>query len=135
MFSMVENLSSFLKWLDEAMRHNDVSPADIARTGFVSDSAISLLISGVTKSVSVDMCKAISKATGIPLITVYRAADILPKISPNMEIVEQIEEYMGQLPNSEQADILEYAKHRLRLIEQREKNDTGRPKDKAPATK
>lgn len=132
---MVENLSSFLKWLNQAMSDNKVSSADIARTGFVSESAVSLLLSGVTKSVSVEMCKGVSKATGIPLITVYRAADILPKVSPNMEIVEQIEEYMGQLPSSEQADILEYAKHRFRLMEQRETNDPGRSKDKASAAK
>jgi len=87
--SMANNLSSFLTWLSQVMEEKKIYPVDIARTGFVTDSAVSLLFSMKTKSVSVDMCKAIAKATGIPLITVYRKAGHLPEDPTIDEWVEE----------------------------------------------
>lgn len=89
LFSMENNLSSFLNWLSQVMKSKEVYPVDIARTGFVTDSAVSLLFSKKTKSVSVEMCKAVAKATGIPLITVYRKAGHLPEDPKEDEWVEE----------------------------------------------
>ena len=76
--SMVDNLLSFLEWLQLAMNDKSVTPADIARTGFVTNSAVSLLFSMKTKSLSYEMCRAISAATNIPLEVVYQKAGLLP---------------------------------------------------------
>lgn len=86
MLSMAENLLSFLKWLEGVMAEKKVSAADIARTGLVTDSAVSLLFSMKTKSVSKKMCEAISIATGIPLVTVYQVAGYMaPSSDPWVE--------------------------------------------------
>ena len=97
LLSMVNNLSSFLKWLSQVMEEKKISPVDIARTDFVTDSAISLLFSMKTKSVSVEMCKAVSKATGIPLITVYRKAGHLPEDPTEDPWVEEQDHKLSML--------------------------------------
>jgi len=95
--SMANNLSSFLTWLSQTMDEKEIYPVDIARTGFVTDSAVSLLFSMKTKSVSVDMCKAVSKATGVPLIAVYRKAGHLPEDPTEDEWVEEQDHNLRKL--------------------------------------
>ena len=112
LFSMENNLSSFLNWLSQVMEEKKVYPVDIARTGFVTDSAVSLLFSKKTKSVSVEMCKAVSKATGIPLIIVYRKAGHLPEDPKEDEWVEEQD-------------------YKLRMLSQPSRNFVGRVIDSA----
>ena len=114
MLSMVNTLSSFLEWLTLTMG-KEVTPADIARTGFVTDSAVSLLLSGTTKSVSVNMCKAISKATKVPLITVYRRAGLLPSISLSQQEIEEITEEAAQLNPQDREEALAFIRLKQNL--------------------
>ena len=97
MLCMAETLLKFLNWLTPLMEEKGIAPADIARTGFVTDSAVSLLLSMKTKSVSVEMCKAISKAADVPLVTVYRAAGILPPENGSDPWVEEMDHKLRQL--------------------------------------
>jgi len=91
MLSMVKSVLSFLDWLRPIMEEKKIKPADIARTKIVSGSAVSLLFSMKTKSVSIEMCQAISQATGISLLTVYEAAGIpMPKLNTNDPDTEQM---------------------------------------------
>jgi len=96
--SMEKNLSSFVNWLNQVMKERKVSPTDIANTGFVSISAVSLLTSMTTKSVSVEMCKAIAKATGVPLIVVYQKAGHLPSGPGTDDWVEEVNEKVKLVP-------------------------------------
>lgn len=98
LLSMANNLSSFLNWLRQVMKDKDVLPVDIARTGFVTESAVSLLMKMTTKSVSIEMCKAISVATGVPLITVYRKAGYLPPDPLEDEWVLEMDHKIKLLP-------------------------------------
>jgi len=90
MFNMPNNLDSFLNWLEGTMRAKNVTQADIARTGLIRSSSVSMLFSRQVKSIGVDMCKAIAAATGTPLETVYRKAGLLPPINLTEEEQEQI---------------------------------------------
>jgi transcriptional regulator with XRE-family HTH domain len=112
---MENNLSSFLNWLAVTMEETNVTPADIARTKFVTDSAVSLLFSGVTKSVSVNMCRAISKATKVPLITVYRKAGLLPTISLSEQEIEEIMEEAAKLNPQDRAEALAFIRLKQNL--------------------
>ena len=78
MYSMVDNLSDFVNWLNFVMNEKGINQSDISRAGFVTRQAVSALFTFQIKSVGVDMCRAISMATGIPLEDVYRKAGLLP---------------------------------------------------------
>lgn len=75
---MVDNLSNFVDWVNLVMNEKNITQADIAKTGYVTRGAVSALLVKRIKSVGVDMCRAISSATGIPLATVYAKAGLLP---------------------------------------------------------
>lgn len=117
LLSMENNFVSFINWLDGVMTEKNVTPTDIANTGFVSISAVSLLLSKTTKSASIEMCKAISKATGIPLITVYRRAGHLPAAPSEDETMSEISHIYDELNNTNRDDLLDYARLRLQKQE------------------
>jgi transcriptional regulator with XRE-family HTH domain len=120
--SMVKNLPSFLNWLRAMMGERDITPADIARTGYVTDSAVSLLLSMKTKSVSFEMCQAIAKAADIPLIVVFQAAGILPEDANDNAVTKTAIPLLRELPSDDQREILEIirVKHKLSESRQRE---------------
>jgi len=70
--------SDFVDWLEGEIEKGNLRQADIANTGLVSRSAVSLLFSRTTKSLSFEMCEAISEAMKIPLEDIYRKAGLLP---------------------------------------------------------
>jgi hypothetical protein len=78
MLSVIDNLSSFVNWVNGVMSEQNITQADISRTGFVTRGAVSALLGLRIKSVGVEMCKAVSAATGIPLTVVMEKAGILP---------------------------------------------------------
>lgn len=96
---MVNNLFSFVNWVQDVMREKNISQADIARTGYVRTAAVSMFFSYKTKSVGIDMCRAIAAATGIPLATVYEkagllppSADLTPKKRQLLEMAENVDD-------------------------------------------
>lgn len=97
MYSMQNNLSSFVDWVNSVMSEKNITQADIARTGFVTRGAVSLLLTYRIKSVGIDMCRAISAASGIPLATVYSRAGILPPEPGKDPWVEAQKEVIAQL--------------------------------------
>lgn len=104
---MADTLVGFIEWANEIMSERNITQADIARTGFVTSSAVSLLFSLRIKSVGVDMCRAISAAMDIPLVLVFEKAGILPSYSGDLSpakrklirMVEQADEETVELVN------------------------------------
>lgn len=94
---MVDNLSNFVDWLNLVMNEKNITQADIAKTGYVTRGAVSALLVKRIKSVGVDMCRAISAASGIPLATVYSKAGILPPDPGRDPWVEAQKEIISQL--------------------------------------
>jgi transcriptional regulator with XRE-family HTH domain len=111
MFNMVNNLFDFVNWAQAVMNQNNVTQADIARTGFVKSAAVSMFFSYKTKSVGVDMCRAISAATGIPLRTVYEKAGLLPVTAEDPDQAE-IDALLAQL----EPDLRQQAKDYLYML-------------------
>jgi transcriptional regulator with XRE-family HTH domain len=99
---MVDDMFSFLNWLNKVMSEKNITQADIARTGFVTRGAVSLLFSNRLKSLGVDMCRAISAASGIPLKIVYNKAGLLP-YDPELSPLE--EKLMQDVVGLSQADL------------------------------
>ncbi len=117
---MVENLSSFLDWLRLLMHQKGIIPADIARTGYVTDSAVSLLFSMKTKSVSHNMCRAIAQAADIPLSEVYSQAGLYPLISQHEQRINAILEKYARLSPEGKA---QYEKYLDFLIQEQEEEE------------
>jgi|GEM_PF-1597115 len=97
MSNMVDNLSSFIIWLQSQMNQKNITQADVARTGYVTTAAVSKLFTLQVKSVGVDMCKAIAAATNTPLETVYRKAGLLPPLNLTEEEQQHIAALTAQL--------------------------------------
>ena len=133
MLSMVDKLSSFLNWLQSEMNEKNLTPADIARTGFVTSSAVSLLFSMKTKSVSYDMCRAISTATDVPLEIIYRKAGLLPQKADLDELREQILLDTADMTPDEQREILAYIRMKKDLRSEKEEKKASTDKLK-PST-
>jgi len=111
MLNMVDILLSFVNWLNEVMREKNITQADIARTGFVTTAAVSKLFTMSVKSVGVEMCRAISASTGIPLKTVYEKAGLLPITTDDPDQAE-IDSLVAQL----EPDLKQQAKDYLYML-------------------
>ena len=103
------------------MIERNVTQADIARTGFVKSAAVSMFFSYKTKSVGVEMCRAISAATNIPLEVVYQKAGLLPLKPDNDPLLEQIEHVYHDLRDpANRQRALDY----VELLQKQEKKGT-----------
>ncbi len=111
MFSVSNNLESFLNWLNLVMKQKNITQADIARTNHVRPSSVSMLFSMQVKSVGIDMCRAIAAATGVPLETVYRRAGLLPDIPLSQEEIDEIVAITSQLDDDLRQNALDYILH------------------------
>jgi hypothetical protein len=135
MLSMIDELSSFVNWANSVMKEKNITQADIARTGYVTSSAVSLLFSLRIKSVGVDMCRAISDATGIPLITIYRKAGLLPNVTLTEAEAGEIAALMSEITDP---DLRQDAHDQLMLLKQKQNRRKNKgnptPDPKAPIT-
>jgi len=104
MFTLMNDLFSFINWVQEIMREKNISQSDIARTGYVKSPAISMFFSYKTKSVGVEMCRAIAAASGLPLETVMQKAGILPPPSELTPRKRQLLE-LAETANDEAVDL------------------------------
>jgi hypothetical protein len=102
MYVMQINFSDFVDWLESEVDAGRLTQADIANTGLVGRSAVSLLFSRTTKSLSFEMCEAIAIATKLPLEEIYRKAGLLPSVpTDNDELDKRILNLAKSLPVSE----------------------------------
>ncbi len=111
MLNMVDNLLSFVNWLNQVMQEKNITQADIARSGFVTTAAVSKLFTMSVKSVGVEMCRAVAAATGIPLKIVYEKAGLLP---PSVEDPDQAE--IDSLLSQLEPDLKQQAKDYLYML-------------------
>ena len=108
----------FGTWLSEKLLELKMIPADITRATGLDSGVLSNLINN-KRFPSVDTCKSLAKAMGIPLEEVYRAAGILPK-KPDVDAVsEAILHLVLSLPKEDKEDVLEYARLRHKLASER----------------
>ena len=110
----------FNNWLLKQLQERDWTQADLARNSGLTNAAISKYING--RIPDKDAIRKLARAFSLPLNIVYQAAGLLPPQSPESELINRIIHLTSELPEQDQADILEYAQLRHRLAEERGKN-------------
>lgn len=103
---------SFIEWLDENLEDKGWSGSELSRRSGISQSAISLVLSG-RRQAGIEFCDGIAKAFKLPPDQVYRIAGILPLKPNNDETVSEIVHIYHLLNDNNQDDLLDYAKNRL----------------------
>lgn len=115
MFIMQLNFSDFMDWLDSEVEEGRLTQSAISNTGLVSRSAVSLLFSRVTKSLSFEMCEAIAIATKLTLDEVYRKAGLLPPALIKNKDVQEIIDEVRTVPKQDADEILAFIRMKKNL--------------------
>ncbi|CAK0772693.1 XRE family transcriptional regulator [Gammaproteobacteria bacterium] len=123
---------NFPAWLDRELSAKNWTRADLSQVAKISQSALSLIYSGDRKP-GPEVCNAIAQALRLPPDEVFRAAGLLPPKSETTELIDQITFITSDLPIDDQQEILEYAKLRRKIVDERGKYETKRTHAK-PAT-
>jgi transcriptional regulator with XRE-family HTH domain len=123
MLPMNEN---FGEWLKSNLKRKGLSQTELAEIIGVRPAQISRIISG-ERGTTPDTLEGIARAFGVPIQSVYIAAGLIPSVSEEKELINQLLHLTAQLPEQDQQDILEYARMRVQLAEKRGKYEN-RPK-------
>ena len=91
------SLSQFVEKVQAEMRRQGKIPADIARTGLVTDAALSKLLNLQQKTVGFKMMNAIAVALDLPLNVVQEWAGYKPQRMGNRD---ELDERIGHLANT-----------------------------------
>ena len=108
----------FEEWLVARMAESNMSQSELAKKAGITQSAISLILSG-TRNPGLEMCTGIARALRLPPEEVFRAAGILPPVTPRTALIQKIEHIVSELPPEEQQNILDFALHRHEIAEKR----------------
>lgn len=103
----------FVNWVQGQMNIKRFNQADIARTGIVTRQAVSSLFTLQVKSVGIDMCRAISVASDIPLVTIYRKAGLLPHVDLPQSKRDELDDILNSIID---IDLIEDAIDLLTLL-------------------
>jgi transcriptional regulator with XRE-family HTH domain len=111
----------FGTWLEGELEKRNMKPADLARSAGLDQGVISNLINN-KRNAGVDSCKAIARSFKIPVTEVLRAAGIIDPEPDNDPIIDNITNLLMDLDTEDKRDVLEYAKLRHNLAEQKPHN-------------
>lgn len=111
----------FIDWLRKEMERREWSQSELARRSKLSPAQITRLLNG-ERGVGEAGLTAIAHALKLPPETVFRAAGILPPQTPENELIQQISYIAKDLPADEQEGLLEYAKLRQKLSQEKGEN-------------
>lgn len=114
----------FARWLEQERKVRGWSPSELSRHADVSRQTISDYENRKRRYYDEAILVKLARAFKLPPETVFRAAGLLPPQSPETELIQRIIHLTSELPEQDQAEILEYAQLRHRLAEQRGKNET-----------
>ncbi len=115
----------FPTWLLSQLHAQGWSQSELARRAELSPQAISDYINGKRTNYDQDALNGIARALKLPPEEVFRAAGYLPPASAESEILEQIVHVTSPLPLDEQVGILEFARMRARLAEEKGRYGVG----------
>lgn len=108
---------NFSDWLLNQLKNKNMTPAELARASVKAPAVISRVLNDERKP-EAETLLAISRALNLPPETVFRAAGLLPPVSPDTEYQEQFFHYLSQLSPDERQEILEL----LRFKAERQKD-------------
>lgn len=103
------NEISFSDWLNEQMRREQWSQADLARAAGIGPSTVYKMLNSKSKRPDPDSCLGIARALDMSPVTVFRAAKLLPA-EPEFPELDDLKMVVAQLPVQERQEILAIAK-------------------------
>ena len=111
-------IMSFAEWIDLELNKRNWNRADLARKSGMSESSISHIYTG-RRNPGSELCAAIAHAFDLPPEVVFRAAGLLPPVSDSEEIIRMTLHEMGFMTDEDRLEMLEYARLRRRMAEER----------------
>lgn len=97
---------NFQDWLTTQLKMRDMTPAELARASGKAPAVISRILNG-ERNPEPETLIAISRALNLPPETVFRAAGLLPPVSPDTEYQEEFFYLLSKLSPEERQEILE----------------------------
>jgi transcriptional regulator with XRE-family HTH domain len=109
----------FSGWLLNELRKRDMTQADLSRLSGITSGGVAHLINKSRKP-NPESCAAIAKAFRLPIETVYRAANLLPSITPEDTEWEIWKEKLRQLSPADRERFLRMMEAELEYQHQQE---------------
>ena len=106
--------SDFAIWLEEQLKEQGISQAELARRADVTRGAINGILTGA-RGPGVDLAKGIAKALKLPPEQVLRAAGLLPPAVNIDEELEQIVHEAEKLSKQDQLEVLAFIRMKNNL--------------------
>jgi transcriptional regulator with XRE-family HTH domain len=113
--------TNFADWLREKLKKENWSQAELSRRSGVSPAQITRVISG-ERGLGEQSILAIAQALKLPPEEVFRAAGLLPSVSAERSKINELEHLANMLGDDDLQEVIEYAKMRLRLKEDKQAN-------------
>lgn len=98
---------SFVDLVKQEMGKRGWNESDLAREAGMSRQAINFLLSGRTKSPSVDTIKQIARAFRLPVEEFARAAGLMPPDTFRERLIKRIEERLSRVTDQKDIDRIE----------------------------
>lgn len=111
------------------MEKKNLSQKELAEISNITPAQISRIISG-SRGAGEQALTSIARALKLPPETVFRAAGLLPPQSKRDEMIDEIIHITNELPEEDRLELLEYARFRNRIAEERGKNADRKPQTK-----
>jgi len=102
-------MGSFSEWLRVELRHRKWKQADLARAANLDTAVVSNLYNG-KRGPGEDTCRAIARAFELPIETVYRAAGLLPPVSEDDALIEQITNDLNRLSEPRRKLVMDFVR-------------------------
>lgn len=98
---------SFVELVKQEMGKRGWNESDLAREAEMSRQAINFLLSGRTKSPTIDTIKQIARAFRLPVDEFARAAGLLPPVSFREKLIRRIEERLANVTDPRDIERIE----------------------------
>lgn len=99
----------FLTWLRSEMRERNLSQSEASRRAGLHQNAISEIVNGKVKEVSLKTCKALAKYFGVPTEEVLRLAGHLNSVGDDPSLRELLE-IATMLTDEDRYELVELAR-------------------------
>ncbi len=129
MLAMADRID-FSTWLDNELLKRNWSQSELARRAGVTRSGINGVIIG-SRNPGTDLCEAIARALRLPPEEVFRAAGILPPVTPDTRLSAEMEYLLARLTPARREEVLNY----IRFLAQQEEGNPVEPPSPAPVAK
>ena len=125
--------SDLILWIRGELLKRGWSQSELSRRSGVSPSHIGRFLSE-ERGVSEESINGFARAFKVPPEDLYRIAGFLPPVPIKTELINQILELTAGLPEKDQQEILNYARMRAQLAEERGRNENKPKARKVPST-